>query len=59
MVQVKFESAVGGEIDEAKYVLQFRESQLVAFKNIQFVGATGILGAELISLMAVEDCSFR
>ena len=58
-MQVKFESAVGGEADEARYVLQFRESQFVAFKSIQFVGTTGILGAELISLMAVEDCSFR
>lgn len=58
-VQVKFEAAMGGEMNEARYVLQFQRSQLVVFKNIEFVGSFGIVGAELISVMAVQDCSFR
>ena len=59
MLQVKFEAAQGGGLDEPRYVLQFNQSQLVAFKNINFTGSFGIVGAELISVMAVEECSFR
>ena len=50
---------MGGEIGEARYVLQFELTQLVAFKNIQFIGSFGIIGADRISVMAIEDCTFR
>lgn len=56
--QVKFEAAMGGEMGEARYVLRFELSQLVAFKNIKFTGSFGIVGADRISVMAMEDCSF-
>ena len=59
VLQVRFEAAVGEDTNEARYVLQFQRSQLVVFKNIEFVGSFGIVGAELISVLAIEDCSFR
>ena len=58
LFQVEFEALMGGEVSEARYVLQFELSQLVAFKNIEFIGSFGIVGADRISVMAVEDCSF-
>ena len=58
LFQVEFEVVTGGEVSEARYVLQFELSQLVAFKNIEFIGNFGIIGVDRISVMAVEDCSF-
>lgn len=54
-----FEPVVGATVEEASYVLQFTGSELLGLSNIEFIGTVGILGAELISVVAIEQCKFR
>ena len=57
-MQVMFEPAVG-ESESATYVIQFSMAEIVALYNIDFIGTLGIIGARQLSIVAIENCSFR